>query len=174
MRAISERTGRLVIVILLLLLLATVAFGIGVAVEKSEAGEHSGPVAAAHSEAGEESGAEGAPASEEAPSAEDAHADETLLGVSMESTLLVVVGIAISLLAAAAVWLFGERRRVLEVVALFCLGFAVLDAIEAGRKLGDEATIAAFALVALVLHAAAGASAAALARRTDPRAVPAG
>ena len=68
-------------------------------------------------------------------------------------------------LAAAGLWWFGDRRWVLGLVALFCLGFAVLDGIEVSRKWGDEATIAVLALLALVLHAAAGAVAASSAKR---------
>ena len=60
-------------------------------------------------------------------------------------------------------------RPVLGLVALFCLGFAVLDRIEMSRKWGDETTIAVLALLALVLHAAAGAVAAASAQRLTRR-----
>jgi hypothetical protein len=129
--AVSARSARVLAVILLLL--ATLAFGIGIAIEKSEEGEHSGAAGVVQSE-------------------------ETILGIEAESTPLIVLGLAASLVAAAGLWWFGDRRWVLGLVALFCLGFAVLDGIEVSRKWGDEATIAVLALLALVLHADAAAS----------------
>jgi hypothetical protein len=141
-----------------LLLLATLAFGIGVAIEKSEEGEHHGAPAATSPEA--EQSAEGAGADEVGERTEE----ETIFGVEAESTPLIVLGLVASLVAAAALWWLGDRRWVLGLVALFCLGFAVMDAIEVGRKWGDETTIAILALIALVLHAATAAVAAAMAQ----------
>ncbi len=148
MSGLSGRTGRLLVVVLLLL--ATAAFGIGVAIEKSEEGDHAEPAAAAHDEAGEDAGA----ASAEATPAEEDE-EETIFGIEAESTPLVIVGLVLSLVVAGAVWLFGRWRWMLAVSALFCLAFAILDGIEASRKWGDETTIAALAIAALILHAGA-------------------
>ncbi|MGD9570479.1 MAG: hypothetical protein AB7V62_01170 [Thermoleophilia bacterium] len=123
------RTPALRSLALALLLLATLAFAIGVGIEKAEAGEHSG--------------------------ASGGHAEETLLGVETESTPLIVAGIVLSLIVALAVWRFGRRVDVLVAASAFCLGFAVLDGIEMARKWGDEATIAVLASLAMLLHAAA-------------------
>lgn len=109
-----------------LLLGATVAFGIGIAVEKAEEGE-----------AG--------------------HTEETLLGIELESTPLVLAGVIASLILGFALWRYGRRRWLLGLTAIFCLGFAVLDGIEASRKWGDEVTIAGLAIAAMALHAAAAA-----------------
>jgi hypothetical protein len=128
-----RRAGRVAAV---LLLLATIAFGIGIAIEKAEEGE---------------GGA--------------AHAEETLLGIEVESPAIIALGLVLSLVAIAAVLRAPERPWVVEAVAVFCAGFAVLDAIEVGRKWGDETTIALLALVAALLHLAAAAVLAAAAAR---------
>jgi len=133
-----RRAGR---VAAALLLLATIAFGIGIAIEKAEERE------------------DGA-----------AHAEETVLGIEVESWPVIALGLVLSLIAIAAVLRAPERPWVLEAVAVFCAGFAVLDAIEVGRKWGDETTIALLALAAAILHLAAGAVlAAAAARRSEPQ-----
>ena len=165
MTRLSGRPGRALVAALLLA--ATIVFAIGISIEKSEEGEHSEP-AAAHSESGERSGASEAAESSEAT--EPAHADEeTILGIDAELTPIIVVGIVASLLLAGAAWRYGNRREVLVVVAIFCVGFAVLDSIEASRKLGEEDTIAALAVAALILHVAA-AGAALLLLRAGPAA----
>lgn len=135
-----------------LLLLATLAFGVGVAIEKAEDGEHSERTESIRSSP--EAGAVG-DSDEFAPA--DAHGKETILGIETESTPLIVVGIALSLLVAAGVWRLGDRADAVAVGSAFCLGFAVLDAVEMSRKWGDETTIAVLALLAMLLHAAAAA-----------------
>ena len=101
MSGLSARAGRNLVAGLLLL--ATVAFAIGIAIERAEEGE-------------------------------EGHAEETLLVVELKSTPLVIVGLVASLALVGAVWRFGERRWPLGLTAIFCLGFAVLDGIEASRK----------------------------------------
>jgi hypothetical protein len=96
---------------------------------------------------------------EKAEEGEQAHEAEEILGIEVESTPLVVTGVVVSLLIAAALWRL-RRRWVLGLGALFCLAFAVLDGIEVSRKLGEETTIAILALAALMLHAGAAALAA--------------
>lgn len=151
------RGGRLLVV--LLLLLATAAFGTGVAIERSRPAH----TETTQHEAGGEAGAEGGVA--EGPAPVETHADETFLGVNTESTPLVALGIALSIAAAAAVWLFGDRRSVLAAVGLFCLAFAVLDVVELARRAGEDAGIAVAAVAAASLHTAAAAAAGAMARR---------
>lgn len=158
MSALAGRRRRLLVVALLLL--ATAAFGIGVAIEKAEEGEHSEPAAVVPSEGGEVGVAE-------AVSAQEGHEEETTLGVELESTPLVILGFVASLLVAGAVWRLGDRRVVLALAAAFCLGFAILDGVEVARKWGDETTIALLALLALLSHAGAGAVAGALAAREE-------
>lgn len=159
MRPLTGRMGRLLVVALLLL--ATAAFGVGVAIEKAEEGEHSEPAAVVRSEGGE-AGTEA-----EAASAEEGHEEETLLAVELESTPLVILGFLASLLVAGAVWRLGDRRVVLGLAAAFCLGFAILDGVEVARKWGDETTIALLALLALLAHAGAAAVAGALVAREE-------
>ena len=160
MSGLSGRGGRLLVVVLLLL--ATAAFGTGVAIEKSRPG-HSGAAAAPTDPESGETHAEGEPTAE--GTGGESHSDESVLGIDAESTPLVILAVVASMAAAAAVWLVGGRRSVLEVVALFCLAFATLDAVEFARKAGDEAGIALLALAAAVLHAGAAAMAAVLASR---------
>jgi hypothetical protein len=110
-----------------LLLLATVAFGTGVAIEKAEEGE-----------------------------AGAGHAEETMFGIDIESAPVIALGIVLSLVVVAAILRAPEARWVLETAAVFCVGFAVLDVVEVGRKWGDETTIALLALAAAGFHLAAG------------------
>jgi hypothetical protein len=70
------------------------------------------------------------------------HDEESLLGIETESTPLIALGTVLSLLIAVAVWRFATVLWVIPLAALFCLGFAALDAIEVGRKWGDETSIA--------------------------------
>lgn len=161
-----RRAGRIAA---LLLLLATVAFAIGIAIEKAEEGEGGSAHATTAIEQAGQTGAESAEGSEEHEAAEaeaeaeageaaetgSEHGEETLLGIDVESTPLIVLGVVLSLSAIAALLLASEKTWVLAIVAAFCAGFAVLDVLEVGRKWGDEATIALIALAAAVLHAAA-------------------
>lgn len=97
-----------------------------------------------------------------------------MLGIDTESRGLVALGIALSLVAAAAAWFAGDRRAVLGAVALFCLAFAALDVVELARRAGEDAGVAVAAAAAASLHTAAGAAAAALARGGEARVPAAG
>jgi hypothetical protein len=136
-----ERAGRAAAVPLLL---ATVAFGIGVAIEKAEEGE-AGP----------------------------GHAEETTFGIDIESAPVIALGLVLSLVVVAAILRAPRTRWALEAAAVFCVGFALLDAVEVGRKWGDETTIALLALAAAGLHLAAGLILAGTAvRRPTPASAP--
>lgn len=110
---------------------------------------------------------------EKAEEGESGHVEETLLRVELESTPLVLTGLIASLVLVGSVWRYGERRWLLGLTALFCLGFAVLDGIEASRKWGDETTIAALAIAAMVLHSGAGVTAGAIWRGFRSESAPA-
>lgn len=142
----------------LFLLLATIAFGIGIGIEKVEEGEHGEPTAVEQPQ----------DAANE-PAAEEAHAEEELFGIDLEATPLVITGAALALLLMLALWRL-STPPVLAIAVLFCLGWAVLDGIEASRKLSEEATIGVLALVALGFHAGAATAAAVGVRgqRTQP------
>jgi hypothetical protein len=93
------------------------------------------------------------PATEERAHSESS---ETLLGVNPESTGLLVVAVAVSLLLAAAVWWVGASPLVLGVVALAMAAFAALDIREVVHQ-ADESRTGLMLLAALValLHLAA-------------------
>jgi hypothetical protein len=158
-----------------LLLTATVVFAAGVALERGSADSHSETTphaetgAEGHSEeSNEESNAEtqGEGVGTDAPGTRTATGPEsrTLLGVDLESPAVVGSGVAASLLVALALW----RRPSLAVVlvtTVFCSGFAALDGREALHQMdeGRDALIAV-ALLAMLLHLAAAAVAAAALR----------
>lgn len=132
----------------LLLVLATIAFGVGIGIERAEEGENAEPAAI---EQPLVDGAGGEPSGLPGEVAGEGHEEEEILGIEFESTPLVVTGVVASLLLALALWRL-PRRWVLALGALFCAAFAVLDGIGVSRKLGEETTIAVLAGAALVLH----------------------
>ena len=156
----------------ILLLLATVVFGVGIAIEKAEQKEEEPTRAATTIQRTDamEAGSEAAEHGEGETGSE--HSEETLLGIDVESTPVIVFGIVVSLVVIAALLFLAQRPWILEAAALFVLVFGVLDLVEVGRKWGDEATIAAFALAAAVLHLAAAAVLAAAATRRPATAGP--
>lgn len=83
-------------------------------------------------------------------------ASEKLLGVNPESTGLLVVAVAVSLLLAAGVWWLGASPVVLGVVALAMAAFGALDIREVVHQ-ADESRTGLMLLAALVavLHFAA-------------------
>ena len=141
----------------LLMLLATAAFVIGVTVEKNQGDSHS-VVEPSHSEEGsaEHEEAEHGDGADEASSEES----ESLLGIDVESTPIVILGalLSLALIAAAVRW---PRREVLAVAVVFCIGFAVLDGRELAHQLDEDAGgVALLAGLTMALHLAAGAAAA--------------
>ena len=113
-----------------LLVAAAVLFGIGTSYEAAERSEHT-PAGSVH--------------------------EERIVGIDAASPALIGAGIALSLLAAAAIVAF-PRRPVLYGVAGFAATFAVLDLAEAVHGLREnEPAIGVLALVIAALHASAAA-----------------
>lgn len=144
----------------LLMLLATAAFVIGASVERND--EHTGTGAEeAHTQEQGQGEAQGHAEGDEPESAaegdtedSDAHAEEseTLAGIDTESTSLIVLGAVLSM---AIAWLVLQRprRETYAVATLFCLGFAALDGRELAHQIDENsASVAVFAVLALLLH----------------------
>jgi hypothetical protein len=136
-----------------LLAASTVLFGIGVIAERSGEGPHAEPAA---SQAGEPTAADH----------DEEEKSETVLGVDVESTPLVVLAVLVGLgLAALAATRLGGTRRFLLAVAALALAWALLDVREAIHLLDESRTgIALVALAVAVLHLAAAAVGGRLAR----------
>lgn len=131
-----------------LLLGSVVLFAVGVALENSAGGEEG------HSVEGE--------GEVEGTEAEDA--EETLLGIDLESPAAVVTGVVVSLILAVLA-LRSDKRAALIVIALFTLAFAILDVRELLHQFDeDRSGIAALAGLIAVLHLGASAVAAREAR----------
>src|SRR5262245_25526631 len=152
-----------------LIVLSTVAFAVGVILERSSeepAAEGSGTAAPAHQEggggtlegSGDEASGEAGPVlegSNEEPSGEGA-----VGGIDPESTPLVVFAIVASLLIAAGCWFRPDWRLLLLVTAYVMAAFAVLDLRELIHQLEESNTgLAVVAGAVAILHAAAAATA---------------
>ncbi len=99
---------------------------------------------------------------------------ETLLGVNPESTGAIAAAVIISLLLAAALWLW-QAPALLVFVAVFALLFATFDLREVAHQFGEaRGGLALLALLAALLHLAVAIIAGlALTRAGAPRASPA-
>jgi hypothetical protein len=87
----------------------------------------------------------------------EAAGEERVLGIDVESPLLVTAAVVVSLLLAVLV-LRRPDRRLLLVVAAFAAAFAVLDVAEITHQIHeDRAGLAALATVIAALHTAAAA-----------------
>jgi Flp pilus assembly protein TadB len=142
-----------------LLVTATALFTVGVIGERSQADTHPEP-ARTHAEAAEpESAHEAGEAHGRTDDAETGSegTDETLFGIDLESTPLLILAVIAGLaLAGLVTTQLGRRRGVLTAIALAALAWAVLDAREALHQLDESRTdIAAVALVVGALHLAA-------------------
>jgi hypothetical protein len=159
---------RLAALFTMLLLLSSAAFVIGVTIEKNQGHSDTG-VEQTHSDEASETAeqSEGEPAEGAEPPSEESES-ETIVGIDVESTPIIVLGVAVSLTLVGAV-LKWPRREVYAVAAGFCLGFALLDWRELAHQLDeDAATVATFAALALVLHLCAAAVATLAAARNRP------
>jgi hypothetical protein len=147
-----------------LLLAAVALFVIGGIAERSDEGhvegtgtehvtDHDG--AAKHAE-GAGAGDVHAEPSEVAESADSGPADDlTVLGVSVESTPLVVAAVVVSVVLALAVW-WRRHRWLLWVTAGFAAVFALFDVAELVHQIReDRVGIAVVAAVIALLHAGA-------------------
>ena len=80
---------------------------------------------------------------------------ETVLGINVESTPLVVLAVLASVVLAVATWRT-DYKVVLLVTALFAAAFAVFDVAEVTHQIRESATtIAVIAAIIAVLHGAA-------------------
>jgi len=140
---------------------STALFAVGVIAERSSADEHSEAAIVRTHEGGEaveeHEGGEAAEAQDET--------DETVLGVDVESTplvvLAVIVGLALAVLAATR---FGELAGVLAAIALIALAWAALDVREAFHQADESrAGVALVAAGVAILHLASAALAGRLA-----------
>ncbi|MEO6712075.1 MAG: hypothetical protein ABIM89_01445 [Mycobacteriales bacterium] len=107
-----------------------------------------------------EGGADGRPSEQGAGEHSEA-GEETLLGLDLESPLLVGVGVLLSLGLAAAVW-SRPTSTVIAAAGLFSAGFAILDLVEARHQVSEGTGPLVGAAIALVLGHALAAVAAAL------------
>lgn len=170
----------------ILIVLATVAFAVGVGIEKSEGHDESGE-SAAHLAAEESEGSgeaaeldsDSEPTAEEASPAEEAdgggESDEEgeILGINPESTPLVVLAVVGSLALAGGVWWRPQRVALLGLVAAAMLAFAVLDEREVFHQADESNTgLAVLASVVAALHLAAGGTSFVLAERSKARTAP--
>jgi heme/copper-type cytochrome/quinol oxidase subunit 3 len=134
-----------------LLLAASALFAIGVA---TEGGHHDESVASvASGEHNEVTEHKEAARHNERTAASGS--GETVFGINLESTPLVVLAVIVSVVLAMATWRT-DYKVVLLVTALFAAAFAVLDVAEFSHQIRESATtIAVVAAIIAVLHAAA-------------------
>lgn len=180
---------RIRLLIAALLVVSAAAFAIGVAAERSSTTEtHGEQHPAVHTTAlgsstspatsGDGDGGENHPAESPAAAADSgdrpstaggeqpgeaarAQTDHTerLLGIDPESTVLVIIAVAVSLLLAGGV-LTVRRSPLLVVVAAGMLAFAALDVREVVHQSSESRTgLAALAALVALLHLATGATA---------------
>ena len=135
-----------------LLIVGAALFAVGIAVERN-ADDHVEP-GATHTEEGE---APGEHADEEA-AAEPDHDDsseERVLGMNLESPLLIGLGGAVSVALAVLTWRSNARIALLAAVGFAAL-FVVLDIAELVHQIDESRTgIAVLAAVVAFVHAAA-------------------
>lgn len=149
---------RLAALFAMLMVLSAGAFVVGTTVERNQG--HSEPaVSETHTDEGSETHQEGG--SEETEGAKPhSEKSETIAGIDVESTPLIVLGALLSLALAGAA-LRWPRREVFAVATVFLLGFVALDIRELGHQLDENASgVAALAGLTLALHLAAAAVAA--------------
>jgi hypothetical protein len=157
-----------------LLVASTVAFVVGVSIERSSADTHAEPAAATQGGEGGESSAEHAAEAgadeghaETARRETDEGASESFFGVDYEATPFVALVVLFSLGLAAAVWLRPRWALLLGAVAVAMVVFAALDVREVVHQLDEsKGGLALLAGVVAVGHLAAAALAALMSRST--------
>jgi hypothetical protein len=142
-------------------------FVLGVSAERGEdrdADSRSGEVGDAHAREDGEQGGEGREAVEGAEQGGESGEGE-VLGVDLESTGVVALGVVVSVGLAVALWM-NDRRAVAWVAAGFAGVFVLADLAEVGRQLDESRGGLALLAVALALGHAVAAGAAAVAAVT--------
>lgn len=142
-----------------LLIAGAALFVIGVTAERNTADTHtetSTETAQTDTTAHvEEAGGEEAPHTEESATAQEGHTEsssETVFGVNLESTALVIVAAIASLTLAALTWRWNLRLLLVAAVA-FAVVFAVVDIAELVHQIEESRVgIAALAAAIAVLH----------------------
>jgi hypothetical protein len=151
--------------LVVLLVVSTVAFVVGVSIERSSADTHAESAPAAESgEAGEgsaehaeEAGADEGHAEAAQPKA-DEDGSESFFGLDYEATPFVALAAAFSLALAAAVWLRPRWALLFGAVAVGMVLFAALDVREVVHQLDEsKGGLAVLAGVVAVCQLAAGA-----------------
>jgi Flp pilus assembly protein TadB len=159
-----------------LLVTSTALFAAGVIAERSQTEGHAEPASVHARESGEPAaepegahaeGGEAAGTGEGRPTSEHSEERETVLGVDIESTplivLAVIAGLALAVLVAAPP---GRPPAVLLTIAAIAVAWAVLDVREAVHQIDESRSgLAALAIAVALLHLAAAAAAARLAAR---------
>jgi hypothetical protein len=147
-----------------LIAVAAVLFAISVSAEKSDT--HSEP-AVGHIESASPEGEAGESAQvAESGQSHDEGENETLLGVDLESTPLIVAAVIVSLALAGGAWARPDSRPLMALIGVAMLVFAVLDIREVVHQLDEDRTgLALLAALVALLHLAAAALAIRLAHR---------
>jgi hypothetical protein len=145
---------------------STVAFAVGVSIERASADTPTEPAHAAESGEAGESSAEHA--AEETPQSDEG-GSETFLGIDYEAVRFVALAAALSLALAAAAWLRPHWAALLAAIAVAMVAFAALDVREFLHQI-DESNggLAILAAVVAVSHLAAAAVAALMRSSTEP------
>ncbi len=154
----THEPGTVARVLVALIVAATAAFVVGVLLERHQTTNETRETPARHAaEAGTESrlGESGETTAHREASGH-AESSEKLLGVNPESTGLLAVAVAVSLLLAAAVWWQRGSKLVLAVVAAAMAAFCALDIREVVHQVSESRTgLAVLAGVVAALHGAA-------------------
>jgi hypothetical protein len=151
----SNRTGRKIIAAFLVLTAAL--FAIATTIERSNEEPHREDTVSRVEEAEQhrdEAGEVGESA-EEGESADHGADERTILGVNPESPALIALGVLLSLILAGAV-LHSDATPILGAIAVFAIGFAALDLVEANRQAGEHDGLLAAAITLAIGHSAAG------------------
>jgi hypothetical protein len=154
-----------------LLVASTLAFVVGVSIERSSADTHPEPAATAQGgEAGESSAEHAEEGNAEVARPEtDEGASESFFGIDYEATPFVVFATVFSLALAVAVWLRPRWALMLGAVAVAMVVFAALDVREVIHQLDEsKGGLALLAGVVAVCHLAAAAVAALMGRSAAP------
>ena len=131
-----------VLVLSVTVLLATIAFGIGAALEKATLPATSTPTSTGEAVGSSEVGGES-----------HAATSETVLGIDPESIPLISGAVLASLALASAIWLYWRRAVILWIAAAAMFAFGALDVIEIVHQLAvQHPTLVAVAAVVAVLH----------------------
>lgn len=152
MKAIVLRTRWLLSA---LLIAGAALFAIGFTAERSS-DDHHDVATTAQTESGEQGAHDEAAERAEAAADElgERAEEERVLGLDLESTPLVVAGVAVSVALAAGVWLRRDRW-LLWTAAGFAAMFAVLDVAELFHQIEEHRTgIAIIAATVAILHTA--------------------